>query len=202
VHRRLPFSGFQDQPRLLGNLLGMRILFQNNWRYGPGGFGNAILTSLPFSSRVAFPLPNGWERRRRPLLRTERRGALLVVTENLAGPVSVLTTHWSLEKEDRIESAVIIAGQVIKGGLPAIVCGDFNADAGSAEIESLMRLTGLVDAGCGGAIPTFPADNPQRRIDYVFCSPALTVRGVRAVETRASDHLPVVLEWGRVFDVK
>jgi endonuclease/exonuclease/phosphatase family metal-dependent hydrolase len=43
--------------------------------------------------------------RLRPALRLERRGVLEVVLDTVGGPLTVMTPHWSLDGEDRLESA-------------------------------------------------------------------------------------------------
>jgi endonuclease/exonuclease/phosphatase family metal-dependent hydrolase len=42
--------------------------------------------------------------------------------------------------------------------------------------------------------PTYPADVPRQRIDYVTTAPDIGVRGAWVPETVASDHRPVVAD--------
>lgn len=195
VHQRLPFGGLQNQPDRLRRLLGGAVVFQNLWRGGAGGYGNAILTALPIRSRASHWLPNEAEHRRHLLLRTEWRGLLEVVVETVAGALAVLTTHWSLEAEDRLRSAEWVAERVRSLPIPVILAGDFNAGADSAEMKRLREWTGLLDAGAERAEPTFPADDPHLRIDYVLHSPGLRVSRLTVVDSQASDHRPLVIEW-------
>lgn len=194
VHQRLPWSAFRDQPGHLARVVKSRVVFQNNFRVGLGGFGNALLTSRPILSRASHSLPNARERQR-ILKSLERRGLLEVVVETPGGPLVVLVTHWSLDAEDRMKSAEEIAARVEALKTPVILAGDFNAEADSAEMQRLRQETGLVDAGAAAAAATFPADAPRARIDYVLHSPELSVTPASVVDTQASDHRPVVVDW-------
>ncbi|HXG24745.1 MAG TPA: endonuclease/exonuclease/phosphatase family protein [Chthonomonadales bacterium] len=191
VHCRLPWSGFQNQLRALARWLGMPALFQNNVWLALGGFGNALLTSLPVLSLARHRLPNSGERacvRKLP----ERRGLLEAVLQSPQGPLTVMVTHWSLNARDRQQSAEKVAALVAARRTPVLLAGDFNAAADSPEMARLRGLTGLCDRG---SAPTFPAHRPATRIDYVLHSPEVPVTRVWVVETPASDHRPVVVAW-------
>jgi endonuclease/exonuclease/phosphatase family metal-dependent hydrolase len=70
--------------------------------------------------------------------------------------------------------------------------GDLNAEPGSAEI-GLLRAAGMADAftAAGGRpadAPTWPADRPDRRIDWIWLSGDLAATGFAATAGTASDH--------------
>jgi endonuclease/exonuclease/phosphatase family metal-dependent hydrolase len=50
------------------------------------------------------------------------------------------------------------------------------------------------DDACREGGPTFPAGVAHSRIDYVWVPRGTTVRACRVVPTRASDHLPVIVD--------
>ena len=83
---------------------------------------------------------------------------------------------------------------------PLVLCGDFNAQPESAEMQ-LIQSWGLADAWkqggdetAGLTIPSTP--EPRARIDYILVDGTM---GLRAANTRvtatqnpgASDHLPI-----------
>src|SRR5438874_49069 len=63
VHRRLPQSGLADQPRSLARATGMRCLFGPALTFGPGKYGNAVLSALPARRRAVHRLPGKGEPR-------------------------------------------------------------------------------------------------------------------------------------------
>lgn len=194
VHQHMPQSLFADQPRGLGRLLGGRVLFHAVSRFGIGRFGNAIITSLPVRSIGRHRLNNDRERERFAM-RWERRGLLEVVLDAPSGPLRIMTTHWSLNATDRMTAASTVAEMMSGREVPAVLCGDLNATSDGPEIRRLAEEGGLIDAAARRPEPTFPANGPTARIDYVWHSPALGKPDVRVIQTQASDHLPLVAEW-------
>jgi len=74
-------------------------------------------------------------------------------------------------------------------GSPLVLCADVHDSPGSAAW--VVLADGLVDEG---AALTFPAAEPDRRLDALLVHPALLVRSHVVVESRASDHRPVAAE--------
>ncbi len=194
VHQRLPWSRFRDQPGQLSRCLRKPVVFQSNYNVGIGGFGNAILTALPMFAPFSHCIPNARERRS-VLRRPEKRGLLGIRLQTNEGPLSILTTHWSLDAQDRIEGAEVVANRVKDMSGQAILCGDFNALPDSPELALLRAETGLDDSGAADGRLTFPSDTPVERIDYVLVSPNIHISRYDVLESLASDHRPVVVEW-------
>lgn len=123
----------------------------------------------------------------------------------------MLVTHLSLEPAERAEQLQRIANVVKALTGPVVFMGDLNIVAGTDEdparvLRPLLRdaWTHMLKARARHGDPpsgyTFPADNPVRRIDYIFINDGLDLAGENAVYTvdsQASDHLPVVaaLRW-------
>lgn len=88
---------------------------------------------------------------------------------------------------------------------PVVLLGDFNSDldreeeGDSRSIQILLDSPSLAsamprEATAGRQGATFPADQPQHTLDYIFYTPAtLVLEGweIVAAAAQASDHLPV-----------
>lgn len=184
VHQRLPWSGFTDQPRRLAKLIGMRVVFHRTINMGIAGYGIAIATRLPI----------GRIRRRRLPGRGEPRGCLEVALQTPGGVVTVVCTHLGLTAEARLLQSTRIAERCSAIDGPLLLAGDFNERPDGPALGPIIGGARLCDAApCG--LPTYPADAPRARIDYVFHSPQILIRDVRAPATLASDHLPVIVDW-------
>ena len=166
-------------------------------------WGNALLSRYPIVAGEVVRLP----REGVPL----RRNALRVELDLGAGRrLSVVVTHLHhVEGPDgaRVRLAQVPRLLELVGGRPAtVLMGDLNAEPGSAEI-GLLRAAGLTDAfaAAGGGpadAPTWPADRPDRRIDWIWLSGDLAATGFVATTSTASDHRGIAVTvqpaaWGR-----
>jgi endonuclease/exonuclease/phosphatase family metal-dependent hydrolase len=188
VHRRRLFGVRQNQPKLLAQRLDMHSYFSSALRFR-GGFGNTMLSRWPIERAHATELMNPNERKR-PGLWLERRIVQRVKIESPLGPLGVLNTHWSLDPLDRMLASVHVVALSDWAGPHVILCGDLNCGPDCQEVERL-RKAGFVDTGGSVMAPTFPANSPRSRIDYIWA------RGLRTVShstpsVAGSDHLPLV----------
>ena len=151
--------------------------------YRGGKYGIGMLTREKPLSYRQVPLP----------CRSEPRALLIVELEDYY----YCCTHLSLHEEDRITSAAIIIDELSKLDKPAIIAGDFNALPNSFPMMALGRKFHIFAKL--GTPYTFPANKPQREIDYM----ALYTGGgatAEVVEHRVlsapveSDHAPIVAE--------
>lgn len=113
-------------------------------------------------------------------------------------PVHVYATHLDYRPDPAIRTAQVADTRRIMaedcdehGRCPRqVLLGDFNAEPDAPELAPLWdRLT---DADPGA--PSFPAQAPVKRIDYVTAGDGIRVRRAAVVSTLASDHLPVVAD--------
>jgi endonuclease/exonuclease/phosphatase family metal-dependent hydrolase len=182
VHQRLPQSGLADQPRALTRATGMTCLFGPAISIGPGRYGNAVLSAVPARKEAVHRLPG----------EGEPRAALEVTLEMDGRPLSLICTHWGLSEAARSEQSAKLATVLHQLQTPVVVVGDLNAEPGAAEIGALLAA-GLRHAA-EPLEPTFPADVPSCRIDYILISDELECDRSWVIETTASDHLPVAAE--------
>ena len=199
-------SGNVDQPAEFAKLTGMQVVFGRNIDYDGGGYGTAVLTRLPIRSSESVKLKSFYDSTPQ---HPEQRGVQVLELGEKGEPgMLFLCVHLDYRpaQEERLNSARTI-NELIKqrGGVPALVAGDFNAMPDSEtirEFEKEWRVAGKPAAGAGqdranppAEILTFPSSQPLRQIDYVMYRPAdcWQVEEVRVLdETVASDHRPVL----------
>lgn len=149
--------------------------------FGGGKYGIAVLTrDLPLSV-TQRALPG----------REELRTIVAVECEDYI----VACTHLSLTAEDRMLSLPIIIDMAQHCNKPFIIAGDFNAEPDEAFIAELSKhftIVGDLDT------PTFPAHEPNVKIDYIAIYNNTAGSKVKAhdykviAEPIASDHRPIV----------
>lgn len=167
--------------------------------YGPmhgDFFGNAILSRFPVKEW-------GWERF--PLGPSKlARGYVWAVVATPAGDALFLSTHFTpynrgQERAERVAQARLLLA-FWKGRAPAILAGDFNDDAESEAVRTLVGggLRDVLAAHGLGKTRTFISTGTPfataslEKLDYIFTSPGVTSTEARILETVASDHLPLV----------
>lgn len=154
-------------------------------------FGNLVASRWPISESEPILLPMEGRDDQRVLLATTIAAPF--------GEIPFYTTHLTSKPHDGYirEKQVRAIGETIlsrrkRGGLPVILCGDFNAQPDSAEMRYIRGLDSLggkslhlLDAWqvAGAATPgyTFTSETPYRRyrqleqrLDYIYVERAAT----------------------------
>ncbi len=170
-----------DEALWLSHRLKMPIYFGGN--SDDGLWGNAILTRAPVSDVKQL---------RFTVTKNLKRGAVEIRMATVSGEFWVVGTHLDNPKAAdaiRVEQARQLIAS-LKTRHPALVLGDFNADPGTAVLDT-FDAAGLTDPGTTllGSVTT---TTDARRLDYVLVSSGLRVDSMQAIDSPASDHKPVV----------
>ena len=196
VDRRTERSGRVDHFAELRRLTGMQGVFGKSLDYQGGEYGIAVLSRWPIDSVQALPL-----RVEPPQERAggahEPRIALHVRVHAPGGPIEVVNTHLDAAgtgtyRKQELVGVLAHMKQKTTPAAPLLFGGDLNARPTTDDINAVAFALTDAFGSCGsGAGETFPAQAPDRRIDYVF------MRGVRCtvarvIETQASDHRPLL----------
>ena len=192
VDRGVSRTGHRDLPHELAALTGMTCLFSNNYHFGGGEYGNAILTRFPVESWTNYHFAM--------LSPVEQRGLLQARLRTRGRTIVFMNTHLDAQRDDaeRLnESTQLLALSKSCFSDAVIVCGDFNATPDHPVTAGMKTLfdDAWELAGQGDGF-TIPVATPNRRIDYIWLSRSSewTVRSIQIITTDASDHLPVVAE--------
>jgi endonuclease/exonuclease/phosphatase family metal-dependent hydrolase len=225
-HPLAPPSEARPALDLLAKALGMEAAFgvalTPQFAFAPlASYGNALLTRYPLLAHAGHHLT--------PIDGHEQRGLLeaRVLLPDGRTPFSVYVTHLDhLSEAARVRQlAAVVQWTVRDRDRPHLLMGDFNTLAPSdfaadptalatlqndpdferlvgqgMQVVTRLLRRGYSDAQAAEAAPTFPADRPAVRIDYIWLSAALApaLRWCRSWTTDetalASDHLPVLAE--------
>lgn len=199
VDRHTKRSGHVDQVARLGELTGYSTTFGRSLDYDGGLYGIAALALGRIANAETESLPIT-----PPQARAggsyEPRAALMFTAATRLGPIAALNTHLDASRDEhyRLQESkhvLQLMERMAEGGRSAIAGGDFNAEPGSGTYRQLIDA-GLRDAwtvcGAGDGF-TYPADRPIKRIDYLFLTAALVCTRAEVIDTRASDHRPLLV---------
>ena len=209
VDRHTERSGGVDQLARLADLTSMHSAFGRTLDYQGGHYGIAILSRWPIARDTLLSLPVQ-PRQQRAGGSYEPRGLLHVTITTAQGALHVLNTHLDPSADDgyrrqEIAHVLLIANRLLTADSAVLLGGDFNATPESAVIGMVLRSP-FRDAwqSCAGPRPgfTFPADEPSKRIDYLFLAPAVRCDSAAVLESTASDHRPLFFRLGVHFVVR
>jgi endonuclease/exonuclease/phosphatase family metal-dependent hydrolase len=174
-------------------------------------FGNAVLSRYPLSGAAVIDLParRGWEK----IVAGKKRALAVTVDAGRSGRFVVIAAHLEHRGEAaRIASVPALIRAVDQAGLPCIVAGDLNSTrrdwpGAQRDAEGRTALGWLLESAplraFRGITPharwmTFPADAPRKTIDWILATPGWRFVDYRVIDSRLSDHRPVIATLGRV----
>jgi endonuclease/exonuclease/phosphatase family metal-dependent hydrolase len=192
-------SGNIDQLKVLEEASRYFAVFGRSLEYDGGQYGIAGLSRTAIRDGATESLPI-----QPPQARAggsyEPRAALTFTTSTPLGALVALNTHLDASQDDhyRLQETAHIVSMVKRlrsTDRLLIAGGDFNTQPGSAAYAQLIA-GGLTDAwnACGtGDGFTYPADKPVKRIDYLFMAAGVRCTGAEVIDTRISDHRPLLV---------
>lgn len=191
VDRGVKRTEGRDEIAELAKMTRMDYAFAHNLDYQGGQYGVAILSRFLIQKIDHRKFDNKRE--------AERRGMIRLEVEAAGRTVNFVTTHLDYQYDDgRLFETEQLLSSLDQVGGPLIVVGDFNAEPqGSAYRLMLTRFVdGWISSRAKGDGLSYPADQPSKRIDYIFYRKDDRIRTKKAwvVNTLASDHLPVMAE--------
>jgi endonuclease/exonuclease/phosphatase family metal-dependent hydrolase len=177
-------SGNVNQAKYLADYTGMYYVFSAAMKRGSSEFGNAVLSRFPILK---------WESVALPSTVREPRSILTTWIELRGRMIQFVTTHLGLNQQERIDHINHKLLPLLQPKQRVILTGDFNCLPSSPEVALINRV--MTDT-CppDQELPTFPADRPAEKIDYIMHSAQFKAVMVEVVHASASDHLPLVSE--------
>ena len=178
-------SGRVDQTAELARKAGMNPVFARHFAFQGGAYGQALLSKYPVHAVETLRLPVA-------------SGSVVMLMADVlitdTRKIRVVNVHLDYRgQESREQQVRLIVEQLKNCKLPIVFVGDQNTVPGSPELEVLMRGLRLADTHPDGGY-TFPANKPDRRIDYVLTSPGAKVIRAQVPDVPYSDHLPIISE--------
>lgn len=197
----------QDHPRargifpmdFMGEILGMKGEFGKTIHVsraaGEYDYGIGFLSRFPYEYLTKLPLPN--------IDNLEPRVAQFAL---IKAPVEFIfvNTHFGIKSEyndpgevhrmrfDQLAAINAELDKILAGkDLPCVITGDFNARPASECIDLLEKTWNVTDM----KLFTFPADKPDRKIDYIATRGNVKMRSYAVLDEKVvSDHCPIIAE--------
>jgi endonuclease/exonuclease/phosphatase family metal-dependent hydrolase len=175
-----------DQAQVYGELTGLTPLFGDFMPYQGGHYGMALLSRYPVQEWENVRLPPGEEPRSSVVAR--------IRIPDSGRDVWVAGIHFYRTEEERLAQARQLMEHFKGVAEPVFLVGDFNSFQGGPILSALETAWNRPEKE--GNPFTFPADDPQREIDFILIRPAERIRILEyrvLDEEVASDHRPIFM---------
>lgn len=160
---------------------------------GHAHYGHALLSRYPVTACRFDTLPRR-DDEPRTLLRT------ILATSD--GPIRVVSTHLSYIDDRALQTSHVLEALRDSDPTPTVLMGDLNTAArepSEGDLEFLAALAELTVDADPDATPTYPADAPRVRLDYICARDGRLTDTTIGASTTASDHRFVAATWTSVF---
>lgn len=178
-------SGSVDQTAVLAKAAGMKGVFARHFPWEEGAYGISILSKYEITGTKVYRLPIDSSAQHKSV-------AFLIadiwITDSQV--ITVAVVHMDYRSQtSRIRQAGEMLRLLHTSPHPVILAGDMNGSPGTPEIETLTKY---LKEEATGPLYTFPAEAPNRKIDYILLG-----NGIRSVVYKTdavlySDHLPLL----------
>lgn len=181
-------SGSIDEVKELAHGSKFKGYFTRHFAFQGGAYGQGLLSKYKVASlrNIEIPIFPQEEGKSVSMLMAD-----IEVEKHLVVTVAVVHLDYR-NKSSRLQQIELITS-ILKDEIhPVILLGDFNAYYRSEEIEVLKERFTLFPISEDAF--TYPASNPDRRIDFIFISEGapLRVLSERIDSVNFSDHLPLI----------
>lgn len=190
-----PLEDYTDQTNAIADRIGFYGFFGEAIKVkSTSPYGNAVVSRYPFKSVETIKIPdpekqNELDRDGEPV-HYESRCIIKAIINAEDKEICILVTHFGLALSERKNAVEKLCEIIDNTDLPLILMGDFNTEPDDEILSPLSERLKSVYASEN----TFPSDNPQIKIDYIF------YRGLECIHSETineiyADHLPITAEF-------
>ena len=155
---------------------------------GRGPYGNAMLSKFAIVEAKTIPIPDPEPK----MFDSPDYETRCILKAKLENGVTVLVTHFGLNPDEHEKAAETVIQHIEDE--KCILMGDFNVLPDSHILDPIrVRMKDTADAFTAPLL-SFPADVPDRKIDYIFVSPDIEVVSADIPALALSDHRPYIAE--------
>lgn len=185
-----PREDYQDQLGILAKSLGMHSYFARAILVGgQNPYGNGILSKYPIISAKTIMIPDPDPEVQS---KVETRCVLNAVIDAPNGELNLFVTHFGLSPAEQINAVKTVIENITDK--KTVLMGDFNVLPDNPVLLPIReRMNDTADV-TDSELLSYPSDNPDRKIDYMFVSKDVKVISADVPAHVVSDHRPYISE--------
>lgn len=182
-------ENFVAQTKILSELTGLKYHYfaKAILTCGNNPYGNGFLSKIPIVSAKTVMIPDAVREEGKKHYETR-----CILKAELENGFTVLVTHFGLNDTEQINAVKTVLENAKNE--KCILMGDFNVRPENELLNPIRER--MNDAADLFEKPLFswPSDNPERKIDYIFLSKDIEIVSANIPEIVASDHRPHTTE--------
>ena len=174
---------YEAQTKILSDLTGLKnFYFAKAIEFeGNNPYGNGFLSKIPIVSAETIIVPDP-----EPKAYDDYYETRCLLKAKLENGFTVLVIHFGLNRDEQINAVETVVKNLEDE--KCILMGDFNVEPDSDVLIPIKEKMKDTVCKADGASFTYPADNPDRKIDYIFVSRDIEVISSKVSDSVASDH--------------
>lgn len=183
-------ENFVAQTKILSELTGLKYHYfakAIDCYGGKNPYGNGFLSKIPITSAKTVMIPDAVREEGKKHYETR-----CVLKAELENGIAVLVTHFGLNDTEQKNAVETVMENL--NPEKCILMGDFNVLPDNEILnpirERMKDAADLLEKPLG----SWPSDNPERKIDYIFLSKDIEIVSADIPEIIASDHRPHIAE--------
>ena len=177
---------FEDQLAELAGMLGWESFFACGCDFGGRQYGNGIVSSLHLLEAQAVTIPDPEVQSYDGYYETR---ALIACTVDVDGKnLHILCTHFGLNPDEAENGVDTVLAHIQNAH--QILMGDLNLRPEDPLLDPIRSRMCDTAPLLGENCLTFPADAPDRKLDYIFLSADMTAISADIPPLVLSDHRP------------
>lgn len=154
---------------------------------GVHSYGNGFLSKIPIISAETILIPDPTEKKHDKYYETR---CLIKLT--LKNGFTVLVTHFGLNEDEQENATRTVLSNIVDK--KCILMGDFNLTPDNHFVRRIASVLTDTEQYMKGNVFTYPSVDAMEKIDYIFVSKDVKIKGASVWNVIASDHLPITAE--------
>ena len=176
---------YEDQVGKLSELTGIpHYYFAKAFDFGDNRpYGNAFLSKVPIKNVETIMIPDP-----DPKMYDEYYETRCVLKAKLENGLTVMVTHFGLNPDEQQNAVDTIMAHLEDE--KCILMGDFNVKPDNKLLKPIYEKMKDASSCFKQPLFSFPSENPNIKIDYIFVSPDIEIIDADIPEIGESDHRP------------
>lgn len=180
---------YDAQAKILSEKTGYYYYFAKAFDVGgENPYGNAILSKYPIRKAETIKIPDIWtvkfKGRHEP--RCVLKAEIEIPGMKSVGGLTVMVAHFGLnvgEAQDAVQTVLLN-----REDERCVLMGDFNITPDDAALTPIREAMNDAADLFTEELLSWPADTPDRKIDYIFCSRDIKILSADIPDKIVSDH--------------